>query len=145
MRADAFSASWLPSEVLCTAGCSQELNSLGCLTPVNETGPPPGLPVHKLFSNSPPSGDLLDRLFTGAQRRLRLSWLAYPQYPSRMEPEALGNFTLVNNLYYLSSVERAASAMEMSALAARNVANMAYTRWYNRPPPDLRRGRHTEL
>ena len=136
----------MPDDVFCTSGCSSEFNSLGSPSPANESSAAPGVAVHKLFSNAAPGEDLLNRLFENSERQRRsVSWKAYPDYNPRLGPAGLGNFTLINNLYYLSSVEQAASAMEMSAMAARNVANMAYTRWYNRAPPDLRRVEHTEL
>ncbi|KAF0294466.1 Prenylcysteine oxidase [Amphibalanus amphitrite] len=64
----------------------------------------------------------------------RVEWLGLPaplQFPG--------------TYHQLSVTFVEAQAMEMSALAARNVANMAYTRWYNRSPPDLRKIEHTEL
>ena len=38
-------------------------------------------------------------------------------------------FALDDNLYYLSAVEWAASAMEMSAISGKNVANMIASKW----------------
>ena len=38
-------------------------------------------------------------------------------------------FRLRNNLYYTNGIEWSASAMEMSAIAAKNVANMVYYDW----------------
>ena len=39
------------------------------------------------------------------------------------------SFVLYDNLYYLSAVEWAASAMEMSAISAKNAANMISHKW----------------
>jgi prenylcysteine oxidase/farnesylcysteine lyase len=36
---------------------------------------------------------------------------------------------LHDNLYYLSAIEWAASAMEMSAISAKNVANLIAKKW----------------
>ena len=41
----------------------------------------------------------------------------------------LASFVLSPQLYYLNAIELSASAMEMSAIAARNVANIAYADW----------------
>ena len=38
-------------------------------------------------------------------------------------------FRLRSNLYYTNGIEWSASAMEMSAIAAKNVANMVYYDW----------------
>ena len=38
-------------------------------------------------------------------------------------------FRLRKNLYYTNGIEWSASAMEMSAIAAKNVANMVYYDW----------------
>ncbi|XP_037073886.1 prenylcysteine oxidase-like [Pollicipes pollicipes] len=139
LRPGALAASSLPEDILCSAGCA-EFNSIGRVRPVSGAQAPHA--VHKVFSNAPLSAPQLDALFAARRRERRLSWLAYPSYGVGAP---LGNFTLRDNLYYLNSVEAAASAMEMSVVAARNVANMAYARWYNRPPPDMRRFEHTEL
>ena len=39
-------------------------------------------------------------------------------------------FILADGLYYISSIEVAASAMEMSVIGARNVALLAYNHWF---------------
>ena len=41
----------------------------------------------------------------------------------------LGSFVLSPGLYYTSSIEWAASAMEMSAIGGRNAANLAFGHW----------------
>ena len=43
----------------------------------------------------------------------------------------LPSFVLHDRLYYINAVEAAASAMEMSVVGARNVANLAYNQWYS--------------
>ena len=50
-----------------------------------------------------------------------VDWLAYPDYSLQ---DDLSSFLLAPGLYYTSRVEWAASAMEMSVLAASNVANL---------------------
>ena len=57
-----------------------------------------------------------------------VDWLAYPKY-SPNERSRLASFVLSPQLYYVNAIELSASAMEMSAIAARNVANIAYADW----------------
>lgn len=53
-------------------------------------------------------------------------WLAYPRYGAN---QGLPPVELHPNLYYLNGIEWAASAMEMSSVAAKNIALLAYHRW----------------
>ena len=57
-----------------------------------------------------------------------IDWLAYPKYSPKERPK-LGSFVLSPQLYHVNAVEQSASAMEMSAIAAKNVANIAYADW----------------
>jgi prenylcysteine oxidase/farnesylcysteine lyase len=45
---------------------------------------------------------------------------------------------LHDNLYYLSAIEWAASAMEMSAISAKNVANLIAKKWNATNTTDLK-------
>ena len=63
-------------------------------------------------------------LFRSIDEILETDWLAYPHYQPGAE---LGSFTLDPGLYYINTVEAAASAMEMSVLGARNVVNLVKT------------------
>lgn len=53
-------------------------------------------------------------------------WQAYPRYSSS---QRLPPVELHPNLYYLNGIEWAGSAMEMSSVAAKNIALLAYHRW----------------
>lgn len=53
-------------------------------------------------------------------------WQAYPRYGSS---QGLPPVELHPNLYYLNGIEWAGSAMEMSSVAAKNIALLAYHRW----------------
>ena len=55
-------------------------------------------------------------------------WLAYPKYSPDERPK-LGSIVLSPQLYHVNAVELSASAMEMSAIAAKNVANIAFADW----------------
>jgi len=52
-----------------------------------------------------------------------IAWKAYPHYSTNIN---LDNFKLHDALYHVNAIEWAASAMEMSAIAGRNVAILAY-------------------
>ncbi|XP_004451021.1 prenylcysteine oxidase-like isoform X2 [Dasypus novemcinctus] len=54
-------------------------------------------------------------------------WQAHPLYGSR---SALPRFALHDQLFYLNALEWAASSVEAMAVAAKNVALLAYNRWY---------------
>ena len=61
-------------------------------------------------------------MFSNITSTHTVSWLAYPSY-SLTDDFSL--FELMPGLYYQNRIEWAASAMEMSVIAARNVANLA--------------------
>jgi prenylcysteine oxidase/farnesylcysteine lyase len=77
--------------------------------------------VFKLFSRQELSDDDLAKYFTSIQEKKVIDWLAYPDYSTYT---GLDKFRLGKNLFYVNSIEWAASAMEMSALAAKNIANL---------------------
>ena len=96
--------------------------SVETMTPVDYSEADTDLPsVHRLFSHQPLTEEILDTLFTRIEEVSETDWLAYPQY----YPDAdFALFALDPGLYYINSVETAASAMEMSVLGARNVVNL---------------------
>ncbi|CDQ60980.1 unnamed protein product [Oncorhynchus mykiss] len=83
--------------------------------------------VWKVFSPQPLSQEQLRDMFLSWDSTSETKWLAYPAYnpPHRRTPP----FILHERLYYLNAVEWAASAMEMSAISARNLALLAHHRW----------------
>ncbi|NXB69861.1 PCYOX oxidase, partial [Donacobius atricapilla] len=107
------------------------INSLNIEPPVGATGSggklPPQPPVWKVFSNQELSREQLSLLFSSYDSVKVKAWLAYPQYGA---PERLPPLVLHQQLYYLNGLEHAASAMEMSAIAARNAALLAFHRWH---------------
>ncbi|XP_066423497.1 prenylcysteine oxidase 1 [Molothrus aeneus] len=107
------------------------INSLGVVSPVGDTGTGGQLPlpsaVWKVFSNEELSKEQLSLLFSSYDSVKVKPWLAYPQYSA---PEKFPPIVLHEQLYYLNGLERAASAMEMSAIAARNAALLAFHRWH---------------
>lgn len=77
------------------------------------------LGVFKVFSPEVLTNEQLSLLFQRHTRLETMEWLAYPHYAS---DEDLGRFELAPGLYYNNAIEEAASAMEMSAIAAHNTA-----------------------
>ncbi|CAL5225135.1 g7913 [Coccomyxa viridis] len=80
---------------------------------------PSGLKVYKLFSRQPLWSGTLQEIFQNLTVLEDRSWLAYPHFspPERFQP-----FKLTEGLYLNNAWENAASAMEMSAVAAKNCA-----------------------
>ncbi|KAK4303006.1 hypothetical protein Pmani_024962 [Petrolisthes manimaculis] len=131
------------NEILVTTP-SLYFNSIGRQLPVDTQSCPPAdhaqPPVWKVFSPHKLTHEQLDALFPNRVSVSEIDWLAYPHYPtnhSGLGPGAgvgagLGagaDFELVPGLYHVSAVEWAASAMEMSAIGAKNVALLAYKYW----------------
>ncbi|XP_072702387.1 prenylcysteine oxidase 1 isoform X2 [Ciconia boyciana] len=107
------------------------INSLGVVSPVEDVGSEGKLPlrsaVWKVFSKEVLTKEQLNLLFSSYDSVKVKKWLAYPHYSP---PEKCPPIILHDNIYYLNGIERAASAMEMSAIAAKNAALLAYHRWY---------------
>uniref|UniRef100_UPI00398EA3A6 prenylcysteine oxidase-like n=1 Tax=Pristiophorus japonicus TaxID=55135 RepID=UPI00398EA3A6 len=105
--------------------------STASICPVNITGnyrrkQPQEAAVWKVFSPAPLTKEQLKTLFRSYYSVQVTDWLAYPQYNSVKE---IPPIILHDNLYYLNGIEWTASAMEMSAIAAKNVALLVYNRW----------------
>lgn len=79
--------------------------------------------VWKVFSRKPVETRLLRDMFSNIIEKKEIAWKAYPRYSANTN---LDNFKLHDALYYVNVIEWAASSMEMSALAGRNVAILAY-------------------
>lgn len=117
----------VPKEVL-TFQPDLLFNSIGRVYPVNDIENREEDEVYKVFSQQPiPKGDL-DEYFKDIEMIKERDWLAYPQYEP---PESLPPFFLYPGLYYINGIELTASAMEMSVIAAKNVALLAFNLWNN--------------
>lgn len=104
-----------------TVNASVFFNSLARNYPVNtDDGTKDLLPVWKVFSNEPLTTEQFNILFSKINESKVVDWKAYPEYSDSSQP--LGNFTLYPGLYHVNAIEFAASAIEMSIIAARNVA-----------------------
>lgn len=109
---------------------SSNMASTSKLSPVDYRGPEDDNlpPVVKIFSLRPLEEEELSKMFSPMHKVVVEDWLAYPHYNASLTPD-LGSFTLAPGLFYTSRVEWSASAMEMSVLAAKNVANLATKYW----------------
>ncbi|NXA75546.1 PCYOX oxidase, partial [Thryothorus ludovicianus] len=105
------------------------INSVGVVSPVGDTGGklPSQSAVWKVYSKEELTKEQLNLLFSSYDSVKAKAWLACPQYST---PEQLPPIVLHEQLYYLNGLERSASAMEMSAVAARNAALLAFHRWH---------------
>ncbi|KAM3599844.1 uncharacterized protein V6R79_012711 [Siganus canaliculatus] len=136
------------SDVLTTDSKGCVINSLSSVDPVHipqgyKRPPASHTKVWKVFSQKSLSQEQLQSMFLSWDSVSETPWLAYPFYrpPHRKTPP----FILHNRLYYLNSIEWAASAMEMSAMAARNVALLAHHRWYQQDGKIDQEDLHTRL
>lgn len=136
------------SEILTTDSKGCVINSLSSVDPVHipqgyKRPPASQTKVWKVFSPQPLSQKQLRDMFLSWDLVSENKWLAYPSYrpPQRKTPP----FILHNRLYYLNAVEWAASAMEMSAISARNVALLAHHRWHQQVSKIDQEDLHTRI
>lgn len=106
--------------------CESIMVTAAAETPFSSVSPviefPNGTTVFKIFSAAPLSTGLLARMFGDVQLSAVHDWLAYPKFDP---PEKFSPFVLAPGLFYNNALENAASAMEMSAVAAANNALLA--------------------
>uniref|UniRef100_A0A8C2WRH0 Prenylcysteine oxidase 1 like n=1 Tax=Cyclopterus lumpus TaxID=8103 RepID=A0A8C2WRH0_CYCLU len=119
------------ASVLTTETLDLFFNSVASVCPVNiSTGfrrkQPQEAGVYKVFSPQPLDKAQLKTLFRSYYSVQVTEWQAYPCYGSN---QGLSPVELHPNLYYLNGIELAGSAMEMSSVAAKNIALLAYHRW----------------
>ncbi|XP_075714623.1 prenylcysteine oxidase 1 [Rhinoderma darwinii] len=122
------------SEILTTDKPNLFINSIGLVSPVkpvteSEISKASDIKVWKVFSPEPLTDERLRLLFELYHAVIVKKWLAYPKYSP---PEKLPPVVLHRGIYYVNSIEWAASAMEMSAISAKNVALLSYHRWYGK-------------
>ncbi|MEE6517821.1 hypothetical protein FKM82_028322 [Ascaphus truei] len=122
------------SEIITTDNPKLFISSVGAVSPVKAAAKPSatnpaGLKVWKVFSPEPLREDQLRLLFESYDTVSVKTWLAYPSYNP---PEKLPPVILHDRIYYINGIEWAASAMEMSAISAKNVALLSYHHWYGK-------------
>ncbi|XP_077183198.1 prenylcysteine oxidase 1-like [Paroedura picta] len=120
------------TNVLTTDSPDVFFDSMDNICPVNVSSTfrrkqPQEAAVWRVHSPHPLEKQELKMLFRSYYSVQVTEWQAYPSYESS---KTLPPIILQDNLYYLSSMEWAASSMEMAAVAAKNVALLAYNLWY---------------
>ena len=78
--------------------------------------------VWKIFSPRPLTTEEKQQMFKTIHAEATVDWLAYPNYSP---PETFPPFELDSGVFYINGIEKAASAMEMSAIGAKNCALLA--------------------
>ncbi|KAM9312709.1 prenylcysteine oxidase 1 [Gastrophryne carolinensis] len=119
-------------EILTTENPKLFIRSISAVSPVKPASESvlskaSGLRVWKIFSAGVLTDEQLRQLFVSYQAVSVKKWLAYPRYAP---PEKLPPIILHRGIYYVNSIEWAASAMEMSAISAMNTALLSHHRWY---------------
>ena len=80
--------------------------------------------VWKLFSIRPLLPEEMERLFLKQETEaVAVDWQAYPEYSP---PEQYPSFVLDNGVFYINTIEKCASAMEMAAIGAMNCSLLAW-------------------
>ncbi|XP_012271016.1 prenylcysteine oxidase [Orussus abietinus] len=79
--------------------------------------------VWKIFSKEVLKSHLLNDMFLQVNQVKEVRWKAYPRYSTNIRHD---KFKLHDFLYHVNAIEWVASAMEMSAIGGRNVANLAF-------------------
>ncbi|XP_042872145.1 prenylcysteine oxidase 1-like [Penaeus japonicus] len=105
-------------------------NSIGRQSPTDVKCSEQYPDVWKIFSGNSLGEGQLNILFEERESTHEIEWLAYPHYDSDQQ---LGDFELYPGLYHLNAIEWAGSAMEMSSIAAKNVALLALKHWLKDP------------
>lgn len=84
------------------------------------------IPVYRMFSNKVPNVEELKPIVPVWKDLRVVNWMAYPEYSSSVH---FPSFTLHEQMYHVNAIEMAGSAMEMSAIGAKNIALLAYYRY----------------
>ncbi|KAG8128729.1 hypothetical protein E2320_015574 [Naja naja] len=119
------------ASVLTTEAPGLFFNSMDNICPVNLSNTfkrkqPQEAAVWRVHSQHPLEKQELKMLFRSYYSVQVTEWQVCPDYGS---VKNLPPIILHDSLFYLNTMEWAASSMEMSAVAARNVALLAYNRW----------------
>lgn len=79
--------------------------------------------TYKIFSRAELSEDEIEKIFENPIVLRSIPWRAYPSFKS---PEIFSPFVLEPGLVYINTIESAASAMEISAIGAKNAALLVH-------------------
>ncbi|KAM8973008.1 prenylcysteine oxidase 1-like isoform 1-T1 [Pelodytes ibericus] len=142
------------SSILSTDSPDAFFHILESLCPVNVSvgfrrKPPQEAGVWRVLSPRPLDRRELKTLFKSYYSVQVIEWQAFPSYGSTGSSRSLPPIILHDGLYYLTGVEWAATSVEMSSVAAKNVALLAFNRWFGLTEkvdqPDLLHKLKTEL
>lgn len=119
------------ASVLTTEAPGLFFNSMDNICPINISNAfkrkqPQEAAVWRVHSQHPLEKQELKMLFRSYYSVQVTEWQVCPDYGS---VKNLPPIILHDSLFYLNTMEWAASSMEMSAVAAKNVALLAYNRW----------------
>ena len=78
--------------------------------------------VWKVFAPRPLTREEKQQMFRKVDAEATVDWLAYPNYNP---PETFPPFELDKGVFYVNGIEKAASAMEISAIGAKNCVLLA--------------------
>ncbi|XP_070152915.1 prenylcysteine oxidase 1 isoform X2 [Polyergus mexicanus] len=81
--------------------------------------------IWKIFSKESVETNLINNIFSHVTEKKEIAWKAYPHYSNTTNIH-FDKFKLHDALYHVNAIEWAGSAMEMSAIAGRNVAILAH-------------------
>ena len=115
----------IPEVIGTTETPENYFNSLGLQEPVENRSNTDlsDLPIRKVFSRSDLTPSQLNELYSNVDQMKVVSWLAYPHFTP---PEKFWSFVLDDGVFYINAIEHSASAMEMSAVSAKNAALLAH-------------------
>ncbi|KAM5172625.1 prenylcysteine oxidase 1-like [Mantella aurantiaca] len=123
------------ASILSTDSPDAIFHSLENLCPVNVSvgfrrKPPQEAGVWRVLSSRPLDRKELKTLFKSYYSVQVIEWQAFPNYGTASSSKSLPPIVLHDGLYYLSGAEWAASSVEMIAVAAKNVALLAFNQWF---------------
>ncbi|XP_066495720.1 prenylcysteine oxidase 1-like [Tiliqua scincoides] len=133
-----------PSSIFTMENPKLFINGIIIVFPVKKSArkPPLGPPVWRVFSHNSLTKEQLNLLFSSYDFIEEKNWLAYPKYNSQ---ESVPPIILHDQMYYLNGIEWLASAMEMSAIAAKNAVLLAHHHWYKNLDRVDQEGLHDRL
>lgn len=122
----------VPENLFTTENKKNFFNSIGVQTPVSgKKLDPIASKVRKVFSRQQLTQSQINALFSEKLEFKSIDWLAYPHFSP---PETFHPFVLDEGVFYVNAIEWAASAMEMSAVAAKNSVLLASQYYFDKTP-----------
>ncbi|GMH43283.1 hypothetical protein BSKO_11205 [Bryopsis sp. KO-2023] len=119
LKSKYFNADWLPkkSAVFVTEHAKTPFSSVAFKEQFSD-----GTQLFKIFSSEAPSKSVLSDMFEKPEIVSQREWLAYPVFDP---PETFSPFVFTPGIFYNNAIENSASALEMSAIAGKNSANLS--------------------